>query len=402
MDQMEAIGVFDPVTEEELLRRIGKLKQLMAKSHIDFGIVFQNVDKFYFTGTAQKGMLVIPLEGEPLLFIEKSIERAEMESPLDIIPIKSDKEIRKVLHHGGLLGGIAGLELDVLPVSTFERLRRVLGFDRYSDLAPLIKDLRAVKSPFELVQIIKSGRMMPPVFQAARNFIREGVREIDIEAALVAEGRRLGHQGFLRMRGINQEMTTMTVQSGFTGATVTGADVPIAGAGLTPAVPQGSSLKKVERGIPVTIDYGGGYNGYITDETRVFVVGDLERPFQRPYECAREIIEDALGSIREGVDCTEVFGRAYRIAEKAGLNDYFMGHGNGQVSFVGHGLGLEINELPVITARHRMVLKEGMVFAFEPKFVLPGQGAIGIEVDLIVRGQGVERVTDDSYEIVCL
>jgi Xaa-Pro dipeptidase len=396
------VGAFDPVSEEELLKRIDGLRRLMAKGSIDFGIIFQNVDKFYFTGTTQKGMLVIPLVGEPLLFVEKSIERARMESPLHIVPIKSDKEIHKVLHHKGLLDGIAGLELDVLPVATFERLKRVVGFDLYSDLAPLIRELRAIKSPFELIQIRKSGRMMSHVFEAARRAVREGAREIDIEATLVAEGRRLGHQGFLRMRGINQEMTTMTVQSGFTGAMISCADVPIAGAGVTPAIPQGSSLKKVERGIPVTIDYGGGYNGYITDETRVFVVGELEARFQRPYECAREIIEDAMVYAKEGVDCTDIFARASRIAEKAELQDYFMGHGGGQVSFIGHGLGLEINELPVITGRHRRVLKEGMVFAFEPKFVFPGQGAIGIEVDFIVRRQGLERVTEDSFEIVCL
>jgi Xaa-Pro dipeptidase len=396
------VGVFDPVPKEELLKRIEGLKRLMTNSNIDFGIVFQNVDKFYFTGTIQKGMLVVPLDGEPLFFIEKSIERARMESPLHIAPIKSDKEIYAALHRKGLLGGIAGLELDVLPVSIFERLKRILRFDRYSDLAPLIKNLRTIKSPFELTQIRKSGRIMSRVFEAAKQVVREGAREIDIEATLVGEGRRLGHQGFLRMRGINQEMTTMTVQSGFTGAMVSCADVPIAGAGLTPAIPQGSSLKKVERGIPVTIDYGGGYNGYVTDETRVFVVGELAERFQRPYECAREIIEDAMTYAREGIDCTDVFERAYGIAEKAGLQDYFMGSGDGQVSFVGHGLGLEINELPVITARHRRVLEEGMVFAFEPKFVLPAQGAIGIEVDFIVRKQGLERVTEDSFEIVCL
>ena len=77
-----------------------------------------------------------------------------------------------------------------------------------------------------------------------------------------------------------------------------------------------------------------------------------------------------------------------------------MGYGEGQVSFIGHGLGLEINELPVITARHGRILKEGMVFAFEPKFVIPGKGAIGLEVDLIVRPQGLERVTADSLDIV--
>lgn len=398
----QQIGAFDPVPKAELLQRIQALKGLMAQSGIDVGIVFQNVDQFYFSGTMQKGLLVIPLATDPLLFIQKSVARGRAESALDVIPISSEADIYPILHRQGLLRGVAGLELDVLPVSTFERLRRTVGFDRYADLSPLIKVCRMVKSPFELTQIRRSGQMVDHVFDAARHVVREGAREIDIEARLVGEGRKMGHQGFLRMRGINQEMTSMTVQSGFSGALVTCADVPIAGAGITPAMPMGSSLKRVERGVPVTIDYGGGYNGYVTDETRVFVVGALEMRFQRPYACARAIIEDAMEYVKAGVDCTDVFQRAYRLVQQAGLEDYFMGHGNGQVSFIGHGIGLEINELPVITARHKQVLKAGMVFAFEPKFVLPGQGAIGIEVDFIVREQGVERVTAGSYEMRCL
>jgi Xaa-Pro dipeptidase len=395
-------GAFDPVPKEELLNRIDGLKRLMTAQGIDFAIILQNADKFYFTGTVQKGMLVVPLKGDPLLFIEKSLERGRTESPLDIIPIGNDKDIRPILLDKGVLKGTAGLELDVIPVAVFERTKRVIGFDRYTDLSPLIRDLRMIKSPFELTQIKKSGMMLSHVFEAARHVVREGAREIDIEATLVAEGKKLGHQGFLRMRGFNQEMTVMAIQSGFTGAMVCYADVPIAGAGVTPAIPQGSSLKRVERGIPVTIDYGGGYNGYVTDETRAYVVGELDERFRRPYLCAREILEDVIAHVREGVDCTEVFARAYRFVEKAGLQESFMGSGDGQVSFIGHGVGLEINELPVITARHKCVLKEGMVFALEPKFVFPGLGAVGIEADFIVRAESVERVTTDSLDMACL
>lgn len=394
------IGAFDKIPKEDLLRRLNGLRGLMADAGIHFALIFQNVDRFYFTGTMQKGTLVVPLDHEPLLFIEKGAERAAMETPLPITPVKNDKQIRGILHDKGILKGKAGLELDVLPVSVFERLKRVVGFDGYADIAPSIKELRALKSPFELTQIKKSGEIMAHVFAKARDLVREGITEIEIDATLTAEGRKRGHQGFLRMRGINQEMMTITAQCGYTGTIPTCADLPIAGFGVTPAVPQGSSLKEVERGIPVTIDYGGGYNGYITDETRVFVVGKLKDIFLKPYETAREIIEDVKAHAKEGVDCTEIFLRARHIAQKAHLNDFFMGYGEGKVSFIGHGLGLEINEVPVITARHSRLLKEGMVFAFEPKFVLPGHGAIGIEVDFIVRKHGLERVTEDSIDIV--
>ncbi len=374
----------------------------MAKAGIHFALIIQNVDRFYFSGTMQKGILVVPLDQDPLIFVEKGMERAVMETPLVVTPIKNDKEIKKILSDHHILKGKAGLELDVVPVSIFERLKRVIGFERYADISEPIKEVRVIKSPFELAQIHKSGEMLSHVFAKARGEVREGRTELEIDATLVAEGRKIGHQGFLRMRGMNQEMMTLTVQAGHTGTISTMLDGPITGVGVTPAVPQGSSFKKVERGIPVTIDYGGGYNGYITDETRSFVVGELKEVFRKPYETARLIIEDIMTYGKAGMDCTEIFSRAYEIAKKERLEDHFLGHGDGKVAFIGHGLGLEINELPIITARHSRILKEGMVFAFEPKFVLPPYGAIGIEVDFIVRANGLERVTANSIDIVQL
>jgi Xaa-Pro dipeptidase len=399
-EMMKSIGAFEVVPAEDLQKRVEGLKRLMAEAGTDFAVIVENVDKFYFTGTMQPGMLVIPTEKDPLLFVQKGTERARAETTLAITPVKSDKEIGDILTSAGISKGTAGFELDVVSVSFFERLRRLIHFDRHTDITPAIKELRAVKSPFELEQIRKSGAMISRVFAMAKEVIREGVSEIDIDAALVAEGRRSGHQGYLRMRGFNQEMTTIMVQSGYTGTVPTFVDGPITGAGVTPAVPNGASFKKVEKGIPVTVDYGGGYNGYTTDETRVFVVGELQERFKKPYETARTVIEEAAACAKEGVDCTEIFSRAHEVVKKAGLLDYFMGYGEGQVQFIGHGLGLEINELPIITARHSRILKAGMVFAFEPKFVLPPYGAIGIEVDFIVRRGCLERVTDDSLDIV--
>ncbi|MCE5282690.1 MAG: Xaa-Pro peptidase family protein, partial [Deltaproteobacteria bacterium] len=393
---------FDSVPEVDLQHRIDRLRHRMADAGIDFALMVQNVDRFYFTGTMQKGIVVVPVDGEPLIFIEKGTERAAMETPLPLTVVKNDREIHRILSDRHILKGKAGLELDVLPVAIFERLKRVIGFDGYTDVSETIKEVRAIKSPFELAQIRKSGEMLTHVFAKARDEVREGRTELEIEAALMAESRKMGHQGFLRMRGMNQEMMTMTVQAGITGAVTTLLDAPITGVGVTPAVPQGSSFKIVEAGVPVTIDYGGGYNGYITDETRTFVVGELKEIFRKPYETARSIIEDVLTSAKPGTDCTDIFSRALEMAKKAGLEENFMGHGEGQVAFIGHGLGLEINELPIMTARHRRVLEEGMVFAFEPKFVLPNCGAVGIEIDLIVRSHGLERVTTSPTDIVRL
>ena len=372
----------------------------MAGAGIDFSVILQNVDMFYFTGTVQKGVLVIPVDRDPIFFVEKSVERARSETPLNVVPIENDKAIKEILRHKKIIKGTGGMELDVVPVSVFERFKRIIGFETFVDISSLIKALREIKSPFELEQVMKSGEIMRHVFAKAKRVIREGTRELDIDAELVAEGRKRGHQGFLRMRGFNLEMTTITVTAGYTGALPSPSDVAVGGLGMTPAIPLGSSLKSVENGIPVCVDYGGGYNGYVTDETYVFVIGVMKKIFRKPYEVSRDIIEDAAAYGKEGVDAAELFTRAARMAGKAHLEDHFLGFGEGKVSFIGHGLGLEINELPVITPRHHTILREGMVFAFEPKFSLPGKGAIGMEVDFIVRKDRLERVTSIPLDVV--
>jgi Xaa-Pro aminopeptidase len=387
---------------EEIAARIAALRDLMAESGVDFCVIMQHVDLFYFTGSTQKATLVITSDGDPLYFVQRSVERARMESPLPVIEVKSDKQIASMLKEKGVLRGKGGMELDVVPVSVFQRFASITGFDTFTDISGLIKALRIVKSPFEIEQVRKSGAICDAVFAHAPNVIREGAREVDIDAALVAVARQHGHQGFLRMRGFNQEMMNLYVTSGYTGTIASAGDVPVSGVGMTAAIAQGSSRKRVERGIPVLLDNGGGYNGYITDETRSFVVGPLDETFRKPYEVAREILEDMEVFGKEGVNCTDLFARAYEKVKRAGLEAHFMGLGQDQVSFIGHGLGLEINELPVITARHSMVLREGMLFACEPKFVFPGKGVIGIEVDFIARKERLERVSKTPIDLVQL
>lgn len=397
---LRQLGACEFTPKEELLRRINGLKAKMAEAGIDFAVILQNVDLFYFAGTIQKGAMVIPVDHDPILFIEKSLDRARMETDLEITPIKRDKDMKDILQGRHVLKGKGGMELDVVPVANYERFKGVVGFDTFVDISGAIKELRMIKSPFELEQVRNSARICDRIFAKAKEVVREGVREVDIDAELVAEGRRHGHQGYLRMRGLNQEMMSLYVTAGVSGTIPSCGDVPVAGLGVTHALAQGSSMKKVERGVPVMVDYGGGYNGYITDETRPFVVGELKGIFRKPYEVAREIVEETTALGREGVNATEIYARAYEKVKRAGLTDHFMGYGEGQVSFIGHGLGLEINELPVITRRHDRILQEGMVFAYEPKFIFPGEGVIGIEVDFIVRKDGMERVAVTPIDVV--
>jgi Xaa-Pro dipeptidase len=395
----KSLNICDYTPGKEIETRIDALKSKMVRDGISFAVILQNVDLFYFTGTIQKGALIVPADQPALFFVEKSLYRAGIESPLEIIPIKKDKDVGDILRAKGLIKGKCGMEFDVIPVVLFERWKSILEYDNMTDVSMLIKEVRLIKSEFEIAQILKSGKILSHVFEKAKGIIKEGMREIDIDAALIAEMRKMNHQGLLRMRGFNQEMMSGYVTHGYSATIPSGADVPIPGLGLAAAIGQGASINVVQRGVPVIVDFGGGYNGYITDETRIYVAGEMKDVFRKGYDTAREIIEDIMGFVKEGTNATELYERALQRAKKAGIEDYFMGHGEGQVGFLGHGLGLEINEMPVFTSRHKMVLKEGMVFAIEPKFIIPNEGAVGIEVDFIVRKDGLQRVTDSSFDV---
>ncbi|HOT41158.1 MAG TPA: Xaa-Pro peptidase family protein [Syntrophorhabdaceae bacterium] len=393
-----SVGELTP--KEELEKRIFNLKKKMEAKGVDLSLIIQNVDLFYFAGTVQKGALIVPVDGEPMLFVERNADRVRYETPFDFIPIKRERDIRDILNERGIKGTTLGMEFDVVPVALFERWRDILKIGNVVDISNEIKDLRLIKSPFEIEQIKKSGEVTSFVLGRAKDVIREGMTELEIDAILGAEGRKKGHQGFLRMRGLNQEMMNIYITHERSCTIPSSGDVPIAGVGITHAIAQGASMNVIRRGIPILLDYGGGYNGYITDETRAYVIGNIDEFFRKPYDIAREIVETTMDFAKEGINGKEVYERAHSIVKKADLDDHFMGHGKGKVGFIGHGLGLEINELPVITPRHSIILQEGMVFAFEPKFIFPGRGAIGIEVDFIVRKDCLERVTDAPIDLV--
>ena len=395
-------GTFDLTPAEEIKTRIGKLQEKMKEKGIDLALILQNADLFYFTGTVQRGYLCIPQHGEPRFFVQKYYNRAVQESPLQCIKVKGMKALPNLLRDHGITGKQLGLELDVVPVSLFDRIRGLFGNWEALDISTEIREIRSIKSTFEIKQIKRAGKIIDRVFPAVREHLREGMSELELDGILVSIGRGAGHQGLVRMRGFNQEMMHIYVLSGENAAMVSYGDTPLCGTGANHAIAQGSSSKKIKRDEPIIIDYGGGHNGYVTDETRTFVIGELKNHLKRAHQVAQSIIDAVESSARPGDVPSDINERAKAIAAEEGLAPYFMGHGEGQVAFVGHGIGLEVNEWPVIGRGFSRPLEPGMVFAFEPKFVFPGEGAVGIELDYIVREDGLERVTHFPTDIISI
>jgi len=145
----------------------------------------------------------------------------------------------------------------------------------------------------------------------------------------------------------------------------------------------------------------GNFCGYLTDCARTFAIGRLAPEAVRAHRVSIDIQRALAAAGMPGARCEDLYELALRMAEEAGLVACFMG-GAQKAKFVGHGVGLVINELPVLGARSKDVLEAGMCVALEPKFVIPGTGAVGVEDTFLVTDAGMESLTPCEQEIVTL
>lgn len=380
---------------QEIDQRIAGFQLALQDEALDGAFILQNVDLFYFSGTIQTSILFIPCEGNPVLMVQKGFRRAREESPLkEVIPLNGRGGLVEGLKEFGIHKlGVVGLEMDVVPASHYLRLAETFPGCRWVDVSPAIRKLRMLKTPYEVDQIRKAASILQKGFTAIAQVMREEMTELEIDGHLFLIARREGHMGVLRMRGWNQEMTHAHVLSGESGSVVSFLNSPHGGSGNTPAMAQGAGFRKIRRNEPIGIDYGVAVNGYIADQFRTYVVGDLPEDLKKAHHCSRDILDLLAREARPGMLCSDLYHLALDTAEKAGYGRFFMGHQEGQVKFVGHGIGLEIDEFPLIAPHFGEALQPGMVMALEPKFVFPGKGVVGLEDDFLVTSSGLERLT---------
>ena len=387
---------------EEIEERLRRLRLGMIEQGMDAVLVVQKMDYFYLSGTAQDALLLIPCEGDPLLMVKRELGRARVESPLEsIVGLKTLRELPDLFHeHLGWMPKTLGIEMDVLPAKEYLRYGDLFKDIHLTDSSKLITGIRKIKSPFEIDLMKKAGEMGRRVYLEGREILREGMTEIEFGGRLEAVAKRYGHEGLLRVRGMNYEAYTWHVLSGPTGGIVSQSDSPMGGLGLSPVFPVGASFREMKAHDPILVDFGTCYHGYMADETRMFSIGEMPRKFADAYKACVEIHDSVLDATRPGADCEALFLNTLRLAEKLGYKDSYLGPPGLQTRFVGHGIGLELAEFPYLAERHGYPLEEGMTFALEPKIVFPGEGAVGIENTVVVTSNGYATITPLEPDIL--
>lgn len=378
----------DYISREELLRRWDRVRRFMV---CDALIVLQNVDLYYLTGTLQDGVLWFPSEGEPVFAVRKSVERARIESPLrNLVSIRSYSELGSLIP---VPGDVLGREDDVVPVAVATRIEQAFPKARWVDQSFALRKARAVKTDFEQEQIRRAAAMLDRAFLGIPGQIREGMAEYELGAAIEYLMRTSRHQGIVRVRRFNMEMFYGAVAFGDTAAYPHNFDGPVGVRGLYPAVPLNGSDRVLARGEPIMVDICGGSGGYLADGSRAYSLGEPSPAIRETQTFLLELNAWIEGHLRPGVIPAQLYSWVQERVRETPYAPHFMGARDNQVRFVGHGVGLELDEFPVIAPRFEEPLEAGMVLAIEPKVFFPDQGGAGVENTYIITETGFEKLT---------
>jgi Xaa-Pro aminopeptidase len=387
--------------------RVHRLQHKMHEHGLDAFIITQIIDIYYFTGTMQSGYLVIPSAGEPVFFVRKSYARAVQEYGGRVVPLDTLKIFKESIaaffpHIFQKEAPVFATEYDVLPLLHFKRLETALPGVQWADGSTLIRETRMIKSPDEINKIKQSAQVIDVAIQKGLRQLQEGMSELEFISILELQIRKMGHSGILRFRSYNHQLSSGIVISGKSASVPTYFDGPAGGEGLGASFPIGSGWRKIERNVPILIDVGCTIDGYSIDQSRTVVIGDLPEELKAAYDVSERVMKRTESSLKPGTACRQLYCDALEEVSQAGLIDHFMGYKEDRAKFLGHGIGLEIDEFPVLSHRSPYSLEAGMVIAVEPKFTFPGQGVVGIEDTYVITESGFEKLSITQSGLITL
>lgn len=382
-------------TEQQL--RLERMRAMMATAPEAPGAVlitdYANI--YYLTGRVFAGMVYVPLQGEVIYFVRRPVD----------LEGDGTVRIRKPEDMAATIGLNAperlGLELDLLDYSTVLRLSKVFEGSEIVNASGVMRQTRAVKTPEQVELTRRSGEAHTEVYSRIPHIFKPGMTDLELQVEIERESRLRGCIGEFRISGTSMEIYMGSVLAGENADAASPYDFALGGAGLDPVLPVGANGTPIEPGTTVMVDLNGDFTGYMTDMSRVFALGELPRHALDAHQLSLDIHRRLQKEALPGVEAKHLYEIAREMVLQADMEAYFMGHRQ-KAGFIGHGVGIEINELPVIAPKSRNILEINNVIALEPKFVIPHVGAVGIENTYLVTEHGLERLTNAPEEIVAL
>ncbi len=380
----------------ELKLRRDKIRMLMAQQSIDAALITCNVNLIYTYGCVVSGYLYLPLNAPAHLFVKRpnNIQGEHIHA------IRKPEQLPELIKETGLPMPVKlMLEGDELPYTEYNRLAACFPETTVVNGTPLIREARSKKTPIEIELFRRSGVAHTKAYEQIPSVYRPGMTDRQLSIEIERLMRLEGCLGIFRVFGQSMEIFMGSLLAGDNAATPCAYDFALGGKGLDPSLPGGVNGTLLQAGQCFMVDLGGNFYGYMGDMSRVFSIGKLPEKAYAAHQVCLDIQAAVIEKAKPGTVCEELYNTAIDLVTKAGFADFFMGVEQ-KAKFIGHGIGLEINEAPVLAPRVKQELEPGMVFALEPKIVLPGVGPVGIENSWVVTSEGAEKLTLCKEEII--
>lgn len=394
------------VPHAEIEWRLARFQAGLAAADLPLAVVTHAVDIYYLSGTMPDGWLIVPVEGAPTLLARKSMTRSRHESPLsDIRPFPGVKGLAALVAEktgtaSGERSGRVGLDLDVLPAGQYLRFAQVMPDYQWVDISSIIRTTRAVKSVWEIERHQWAAKQHVLTFQAIKDTLYEGMPETELSAIAEAVMRQEEHQGIVRFRRKGMNLWFCIVGTGMGAAYPHAFDGPMGSDGLHPASGMIAGSRPIEKGVPVMADILGNYQGYHADIARTFCLGEPPETIRRAHYFCREVLRKVEEYLKPGTPWGVVYDEVAAWAAQKGEPEGFMGYGENRVKFFGHGVGLEVDEFPILAHGFTQLLAAGMVVAVEPKAFYPELGPAGLEMSYVITDHGPEPLLEYQEEII--
>lgn len=380
---------------QDIKLRLERIQKVMQAMNLDACILSTEVNIFYCTGVVYNGYFYLPAKGEAINFVRRpKVDLA------NTIYIHKPELILEELKKAGLeLPKTVLIEKDVLSFNSISRLQSALKVTDSEDASYLLRRLRAEKTDYEVEQVKACARKHEAVYKLIPSLYKRGMTDIELQIEIEKQMRLHGSMGIFRSYGESMDIHMGSLLVGANAEAASPFDFALGGAGTSPTLPLGASGQAIKEGQTIMVDMAGNYSPWMTDMTRVFSVGKTTDLAYKAHQVSIDIQNRLMETSKIGTSCAEMYNIALEMVKENNLAPYFMGT-DLQAKFVGHGVGLEINEPPVLTPRSKEILTLNTIFALEPKFVIPNVGAVGVENTFVVTEKGMEKITNFEESII--
>ncbi|MBF0793243.1 M24 family metallopeptidase [Mammaliicoccus lentus] len=346
------------------------LRKVMEQKGLDAIVVLSPYNRRYLSGfTGTSGSLLITQDTKQLITDFRYIQQANSQvEDFEIINQNGPmiNKINELIQHGNYKN--VGVEADLITYNEYQALNT--DEVQLSSIEGVIETIRMIKDDFEIKQIQKAADIVDETYEHILKWVKPGMTENEVNNEM---------EMFMRSKGATCSSFDTIVASGHRGA-----------------LPHGvASNKVIEEGDMITLDFGALYEGYVSDITRTFAIGEPKEEMKKIYNIVLESQLAALEQIKPGMTGKEADSIARDIISSYGYGEQF-GHS------LGHGIGLEVHEGPALSQKSDIVLEENMCVTLEPGIYVEGLGGVRIEDDVLVTKNGLQRFTKSTKDLIIL